>query len=171
MKKIIVITKRLLSISLVLILLLGVAGCMFRKSKAEAAIEYMENKYDDTFTFTHYMAGDPKSYVILKSEKFPDANVQVNGYSLKDGEYEFWDNYVYCKYEDETRDFLENFFECVFECEVKINYDIGYGYISKDDLTDNTTFDEFIHSTTYGIVFTVLVSDKCQFKKMKLKVV
>ena len=158
--------RRAAAIMLVLAMLFGMTGCrLFRKSKAEQAVEYMNAKYDDEFTFKSYASGDSRSYVFLSSKKFPDANIQVNGDKQKDGSYQFWDNYLYCKYENQTRDFFKKFLEEVFQCEVYVDYDLGYGLIPKDDLNSETTFDEFIHSTTYGIVFTALVSDKCKFKK------
>ncbi len=151
--------RRLAAIMLVLAMLFGMTGCrLFRKSKAEQAVEYMNAKYDDEFTFKSYASGDSRSYVFLSSKKFPNANIQANCSRKKDGTcYDFIDNYVYCKYEDQTREFLQDFFEDVFECEVKVKYDIGTDF--NKDLTNGTTFDEFIHNSKVGII--VMVSNKC----------
>lgn len=160
MRKTFIIAKRLLSILLIFILMLGTVGCMFKQSqsKAEAAIEYMEEKYDDKFTFDGYPVGDSSSIVFLKSEKFPDANVQVNGNKLENGEYEFWDNYVDCKYENQTREFLKDFFESIFNCEVKVFPLEGMGVRLSNHFDDETTLDEFIHSPYNSLGDCVMVS-------------
>ena len=155
--------RRAAAIMLVLAMLFGMTGCrLFRKSKAEQAVEYMNAKYDDEFTFKSYASGDSRSYVFLSSKKFPDANIQANCSRKKDGTcYDFIDNYVYCKYEDQTREFLQKFFEEVFECEVKVDCNLnGSGTGLNKNFTNETTFDELVHDSQYSISGLIMVSDK-----------
>lgn len=66
---------------------------------------------------------------------------------------------MYCKYEDKTREFLQDFFEDVFECEIKVQYGIGGG-IPKNDFDDKTTFEKYLHDSQNCIGSNIMVSNK-----------
>ena len=159
MKKI-TLLKRIVLICLVLLFVMPITGCKKQPSKAEQAVAYMNAKYDDEFTFKYYAAGDSKSVAAVQSQKFPNAQeIQVRGNRRDDGTYEFWDNYVYFKYEEETKTFYKDFFEEVFQCEVTIRYSLrGIGNGLYKDFTNEMTFEEFIHN--HKVFIELSVSDE-----------
>jgi hypothetical protein len=101
---------------------LALSGCsIFSRKPAysiQDAIAYMENRYDDTFTYLedyddHQPTGG--SYdLYLKSKKFPDQKVYLRIIRSGDG-FRYVDNYIAVKYYDETRDAIEEIATSVYE--------------------------------------------------------
>ena len=158
--------KRIVLICLVLLFVMPITGCKKQPSKADQAVAYMNAKYDDEFTFKYYPVGDSRSYAFLSSKKFPDANVQVAGEKRDDGTYKFWDNYVYFKYEEETKTFYKDFFEEVFQCEIEVEYRLQYssGTNLRKDFTDEMTFNEFIHNHDVSFYKVLVLDEKYRYK-------
>ncbi|MBO4495980.1 MAG: hypothetical protein J5752_09015 [Clostridiales bacterium] len=100
---------------------LALSGCsIFSKKPAYSvkdAIAYMEDRYDDTFTYLedyddHQPTGG--SYdLYLKSKKFPDEKVYLRIIRSGDG-FRYVDNYIAIKYCDETREAIEEIATTVY---------------------------------------------------------
>lgn len=154
MRKNFIIAKQLLSILLAFVLLLGATGCMFKESKEEQAIEYMNNKYDDTFTFDGYAGGDSSFLLLMKCNKFPDETIYVTPNKDENGNYVFSDNYLFLKYKKEATEEIQNMLEYVFNCDVKLTLSGGDG-----NLSGETSFEDFISSYQSGIFVSAIVSN------------
>ena len=158
---------------ILLVCLGGCAGNLFGASGSsgdatEKMIAYLDNKYDDTFTYSEPFGGGigaTTKQIYVKSKKFPKANVWAE-YSDEDGKEVFSDNYVSVKYEDNVRSLLQHMLNSVAGCDVLLWYDIG----SKgwpNHFTDKTTLSEYISSVDAGIGFVAVVPDTYVLDKEK----
>lgn len=99
--------KKAVSLILMLVILLGGSGCMFIRNLRQEMLDYMNEKYDDTFTFVEETGGGVSSRrnnILVSSERFPNARILVSHYQKTDTEEErFSDNYIAFVYEEEVR--------------------------------------------------------------------
>lgn len=151
--------KKIISILCILILVLGVSGCMNRNSNIQnKMISYINEKYDDSFEFLAPYGGGigaKNKQILVKSNKMPSAQIWVACY--EDGE--FSDNYVDYKYEELTREYLKEYLSQIFDCDVKIQYSVSLKG-SRNAFDDNTSFEEYIVSDESNITINVVVSEE-----------
>ncbi len=142
------------------ILMTGVTGCMSNESYVDKMVAYMNEKYDDTFEYSAPYGGGPgatSTQIVVKSEKYPDAQIWVEYYT-EDGKDIFADNYVSYKYEEQTRDVLQKLLTDVFQSDVKLRYTVGTKGVL-NNFTDNTTFDEYASDSASRIGFRAFIFD------------
>lgn len=114
--------KTILSIFLVVIIAIGVTGCM--KNNSKSFVSYLENKYpNDNFEFDHFQGGtlfggDRLKEAKCKSEKLSEEIYVV--YDSVDNEYS--DNYLDVKYSNDTDNAVNNILKDVFPNE-KFTFD------------------------------------------------
>lgn len=146
---------------MMIFLLTGVTGCMNNKeSVVDKMVAYMNEKYDDHFEYSAPFGGGPdatSTQIIVTSEKCPEAEIWVEYYTRDSNEI-FADNYVSYKYEEQTRNALQNLLEDVFDSEIKLRYGVG-SKGSVNDFTNNTSFNEFISNPASYVRFSAFVFD------------
>ena len=153
---------------MMIFLLTGVTGCMNNKeSVVDKMVSYMNEKYDDHFEYSAPFGGGPdatSTHIIVSSEKYPEAEIWVEYYT-KDSNEIFADNYVSYKYEEQTRNALQNLLEDVFDSEIKLRYGVG-SKGSVNDFTNNTSFkqcnldgSEILNINSNGVT----IFDECSF--------
>lgn len=160
--------KKIICIITSLIMIIGACGCMnsfdgggnSKNDKVDMMINYINEKYqDDTFEFVSMSGGHIGSNVtkiLVSSEKFPESEIRVICTSV-DGVDTFTDTYLNIKFEEETREYIEDIFEKQFgdNCYIK--------YIPDDlsctiDGSELTTFEEYIKEESSHIYFSAVVS-------------
>lgn len=162
--------KRQLSLLLItLIIIIGVCGCMSTNDTNRAekikdlALNYLNDKYDDTFKPQGYSNGDwayEYSSVSFISEKYADSvEVQVT----KSGDdYLFEDDYYKLTMKEETEKYFEKLVERNgYEVEVKVDFS---GTEMPTDLDSNSTFTELTETgkcniEVYFISLSVFTDD------------
>ena len=83
---------------------IALSGC--GGSNKQSITEYINNKYDDTFTYveTSFVSLDGNVInVMYSSEKYPDDEVYVHWSEKKDGAEKFTDNYMAIVLNDEAK--------------------------------------------------------------------
>jgi len=131
---------------------------MKNESTVDKMVDYMNTKYSDHFEYYAPFGGGPgltSNEIIVKSEKFPDAEIVV-AYYVQDGEDVFIDQYIDYKYEQQTRELLQKLLEEAFECDVFLSFGVG-GTGAKNNFTDTTTFKEYISSKESYLGFNAIV--------------
>ena len=151
--------KKVISVLLVVFLLIGACGCGMRKeSKQEKMLAYINEKYDDTFTFKRVFGGSVGSdtkKIIVSSEKFPEKDIYVIC-SYPDGSEKLSDNYLGVKFEKDTNNALS---DAVYNC-FGPNYYLQYfpnNLACTNNGSNNTTFDEYIAEKSSYVSFIAAV--------------
>lgn len=132
---------------------------MSKESTTEKMVAHMNDKYDDHFEFSAPFGGGPGAatkQIIVKSELFPDAQIWVE-YYVQDGKDVFVDNYLDYKFEQQTRDVLQELLEDVFDGGVILSYNVGTA-VTPNTFSDATTFKEYSSSPESNIGFNAVVS-------------
>ena len=134
-----------------------------KKSKftTDEILQYMEQKYDENFTYVKPKDADqPGAYslsVFLKNEKYPERLILAECRLTEvNGEKSFSDNYCSIMYEDQTRELFTQISKSVFP-DSKTRY-----IVEKNISTSNTEgtvdpFEKFLSSESSCLSFTVLV--------------
>lgn len=136
----------------------GEAGKCARINKQ--MVEYMNQKYDDTFTLVEISYQIPEGenggimQIYVSSEKYPDARICV---VHNPGKGTYWDNYLVFKYEQETRAELEEILEEVFPGRYILSYDLSHKAFAMQYSTNDMTFEEFIAEPSSYIEFQAVV--------------
>ncbi len=154
---------------LTIILMLGVSGCMNNKEKKveipknninDNMIEYMNQKYDDTFEYLRPFGGSVGSsskQIIVTSKKYPNMEIWVEcDYSSDNIKY--YDNYLDKKYEEETRDYLKNLLEDIFKCDIEITYNVDEGG-TRGSNAGELSFEEYIDENANALIFRADVKE------------
>lgn len=153
-------TSKVIFVCMMIIFMMGATGCMKKESAADKMVAYMNEKYDDHFEYYAPFGGGPgatTTQIIVKSVKFPDAEIWVEYYTGEGGDV-FADNYVSYKYEEQTRETLQELLNDVFHEDVKLRYSVGTnGTIN--DFTNETTFEEYASNPASFIGFRAFVLD------------
>lgn len=152
--------KTILLFSLAIFMMTGVCGCMNNKLSTghQKMMDYINQKYDDTFTFVSVYGGSPGSEIHkiwVSSEAYPDRLISVMGYE-ENGSLLFCDNYLSVKYETQTIELLHSIFDR-YGKEVKILYQASNLACTKGGSND-TTFAEYIAERSSMIDFTAIIS-------------
>lgn len=157
------ILKNIFVIFLIVILLIGATGCMQKNNKKidrKTLITYMENKYDDNFTYVGSYGGslDGSSMnLLLKSEKLNGEEVKICYYENSKGAF-YADNYMKKKYSKQTVEKFSDIVKPIFGTEVLITIATDTGVVNQ--FTKDTTFEEFIQSTESNIRLILMVSPR-----------
>lgn len=164
--------KKISILILTVILMIGVSGCMninkqenefkgINKSKTvhEKMVAYMNERYDDTFTFNAPFGGSvgiDSTQITVKSEKYPNEKIWVE-YVVENGEEYYYDNYIDYKYENETREYLLEIMREIFDgSNVVVKYDVDSGG-TKNEYDESTTFNQYIKGESTPIVFSAYI--------------
>ena len=147
-----------LMIGLFGIILAGAFGCTMNKNAIyQKMVSYISNKYNDSFEFVTSYGGRPGSSfhsIYVKSKQYPNAFISVSCNEVN-GDDVFFDNYLAVKYEEQTRELLNNIMNG-YGTEILLFYNAG-NYAYTENGTENTTFEEFIREKTSSIIFTALI--------------
>lgn len=125
-------------------------GCFFfqrgPKYSIPDAIKFMEERYDDTFTYLEdYDDHQPTgaSYdLYLKSKKYPDQKVYIRIIRNGDG-FRYVDNYISVQYYEETRNALEEIARSVFGENFNLIYKLGTSSAQGSTYDPDMTLEEY----------------------------
>ena len=140
---------------------MGVTGCMRRESLADQMVNYMNEKYEDRFTYSAPFGGGTGGsarQILVTSEKYPDAEIVVT-YSSEAESYS--DNYVEHKYEQQTYELLEEVLSGAVQTEVLLTYEVGY-HGTTDNFSEETTFEEYVSDFDALIQFIAVIKEDCE---------
>ena len=151
--------KKVLCVSLSIFILFGVCGCMKYKNKSvtDAALEYMEKKYGEPFT---YAAPWGESYsgthqLMVTCESLTGrVLVEIENYR-EEGEV-FRDNYIAVKYAQETLDLFQSYVDQEFG-EGRVFYEVNPRGLS-EDLPADATLEEYLADSRAPLAKFVEVS-------------
>lgn len=146
MKKI----KILLSVLLILIITFGGAGCMLQRNSRNhyGMVEYLNDKYDDTFEFYEVyggtlFGGDSQKKILCTSEKFPNTFIRVI-YDTNTKIY--YDNYIPIKYVKQLDELTNKILAKAFP-QNDYYYDSFEKFVADSgckNMPADTTFEEYI---------------------------
>lgn len=155
--------KKVLLWSVILIMLIGVSGCMSKGNDAIGKmLEHMNEKYDDQFTYNRPYGGGPSAKskkIICSSEKFPDKDIWVMYQEDADGNVLIFDNYMGVKFEQQTRNLLNQTLTKVFGSEYKLFYTVNLQAATKG-ASNEMTFEEYIKEPSSSIGIVVIVKQR-----------
>ena len=152
---------KVMTLFFTLILLLGVTGCMKKESLVEKMISHMNEKYNDHFEYIAPFgggAGTTSTQILVKSQKFPDAQIWVE-YRDDAKNLVFIDNYVSYKYEEQVRKMLADMLAEVFGENVKFHYCVPSKGVP-NNFDEDTTLMEFCGSNDAQLTFNAVVSSE-----------
>jgi len=164
--------KKISILILSVILMMGVSGCMntgrnekenigINKAKTihEKMLAYMNERYDDTFTFDSSFGGSvgiDSTQITVKSDKYPDEKIWVE-YVVENGEEYYYDNYIDYKYENETKEYLLAIMCEVFNgSDVVVEYNVDSGG-TRNEYDKSITFEQYIKGESTPIVFSAYI--------------
>lgn len=144
--------KRMITVTMLLLVLsLGVTGCVHKKPKQGnrgqnsnvGALEYMEQKYGEKFEYVqpwgNSMSGDHELIVACESLAGREIVVKISNY--KEENRVFQDNYLAVKYCEETVDFLGQCANEIFG-ESRVYYNVAHKALSAG-LSADASFEEY----------------------------
>jgi len=156
---------------LLLIAAILLTGCIRPKNAVKKMIEYLTGRYDDTFTYYAPFGGNISStstQAIFTCEKLPGAKIWAMCW-MEGEEYRFHDNYVWYKYESQTKDLFEEITASAFGCEALVDYSI-MDMISNDSFTNETTFEEFMASpNSFHTILAVVSYDRPEMSREQIE--
>lgn len=133
----------------IIILMLGVTGCMSnRLNEAEAlrekASNYLETQYQDHFRAINYSAKSwayPYARIIFTSEHFANAEVEVRAYLNEDGSYRFVENYYQLSFYEDALRYLKGKIQEIEPLTIKLRFPSD---VWSDELGDASMFAEWL---------------------------
>lgn len=140
---------KIICLFLVIILNLGVCGCMVNNKKIKAenmrdnAFDYLNTNYEDTFTEKGYSSSNwayDYSTVTFSSEKYDDALVEVRIYKNKDGSYTFRDDYFHLYMQNDAELYFTEFLNEINPLTIKVRFP---NTIWSDELDGASSFNEW----------------------------
>lgn len=150
--------RRCLVLILSLGILLGVSGCMGKKDVNDVALEQMERKYGEKFTYEGPF-GDSMSGTrqLLVSCASLDGLVLVEVENFRKGPEIYRDNYFAVRYREETETFLRQCAEEEFG-EVKVSYIVRQIALS-EDLPADASFEQYLAGGGVPLSFYIGVKE------------
>lgn len=152
--------KKAVLFFIVVLLVIGVCGCdMKRESKQDIMLNYINEKYDDTFTFKSVFGGSAGSNtkkIIVTSGKFPGEDVYVVCTEI-DGIQTFTDNYLGVKFANKTKETLSAQIEQCFGKNFYLSY-IPANLACTENGSDQTTFEQYVAEESSFISFEAIVT-------------
>jgi len=146
------------------LLITALSGCGNSKRPKNAVkemIKYLSAKYGDSFEYYAPFGGTPSStttQALFSCEGLPGAQIWAMCY-MEEGEYKFRDDYLWHKYEPQTRALFEEIANAAFGCETTVDYSIGTKCYN-EAFTGETTFEEFIATPHAYHFFIAVVSNE-----------
>lgn len=153
----------LLLITILLAITINLCACHSEVKHEEferAALKYMENRYGLEFEIVEALAdmnfGIPYGYK-MRTESLPDDTIWMQS-ANRDKPFnteKFWDNYLYLKYKQEFKEYLEECVYAVFDKDdALVFYDVGpyAGMVDVDGDADFETVLKEGHPVVYGYV-------------------
>ncbi len=125
---------------------------------AERMVSYINDKYDDNFTYIGPCGGYLGSSIhkiFVSSEKFPNRDVTVIC-NLIDGKELYSDNYIGVKFENKTKELIRKTLVSCFGNSVFLCYAVDLTASYKDS-NDDTTFEDYIGDPSSAINFTAII--------------
>lgn len=156
--------KKLIIAILAVLFMMGACTNMrlrdfFGNSLQDKMMNYINEKYDDSFTFLNTYGGRIGAdyhKIIVSSEKYPNKEIVVTCYVSDDGE-TYSDNYLSIKYEDDTRACIEEMIKSLYGENCFIYYRPNL-LSMPSGASNDMSFDEYIGKATSGISFTAIVN-------------
>lgn len=156
--------KKIAILSLAMLVGSSMYGCFFNaedNSRSDRMVEYINDKYDDEFTFESVYGGHVGSdnhKIIVSSEKFPGEEIIVFCDASGDEEV-YSDNYLGIKFEEQTAELISDTLSEAFGEDPFIYY-FPSDYSMTSGASDDTSFEEYISSPSSGIDFIAIVNCK-----------
>lgn len=158
--------KKISILFIIIALMIGVSGCMDSnviqenrkwdnpKNIHEKMVAYMNEKYNDIFTFDSVFGGsvgEKSTQITVKSKKFPNEKIWVE-FLIEDGIEKYYDNYIDYKFEAQTKEYLTELMQSMFGSNVTVEYGVDSGG-TRNSYDDSTSFEEYIKGDSNPIVF------------------
>lgn len=131
----------------------------------EQMIEYMQKKYNDSFTYVDSFDGGfdkDKKDIVVSSEKVP-GDIYV-GYRNENGVERYSDNYTQLRFEAETKNVVETLLGEVIEAEMIVTHQIKRSY---NHFSGSTTLEEFLKSDAANVCFYAVVSPEYEMADLE----
>lgn len=136
--------KRIAALSCVLgFVILALAGCSSGPSSNDLAIQYMEEKYGESFTYASAWGNSlyGNHELLVSCDSLPElVLVEIEDYRSEDRV--FRDNYLAVKYADQTQQFIQDSANAVFGY-AKVHYHVTRTGLS-ETLPTNVSFEEYL---------------------------
>ena len=154
-------TRKILSIIFIIIILIGVSGCMKKQNKTSVKEEvenYMKEKYNEEFKVVGGGTeswNDPFAEIYVLSEKFPNATIMVR--RARDGSH-IMDNYMGFLLKSEIEQIMSEIVSEIYP-ESKVFYST-YG-TPRAGITKDMNAEEYLkYLSEYGVFsLTICISD------------
>lgn len=161
----ITIIKKAVSFLLVIFLMIGACGCMWKKTEIDAnenivnnMVRYMNDKYaDDTFVYKCPFGGGAGAYtktIIVSSKKYPDKDIYVR-YSFNDGD-NYSDNYLGVKYASQTELAIKRVLDSIISYDYLLFYEADR--FACPNGSGTLSFEKYVANDASCIGFTVVVN-------------
>ena len=134
---------------------------------AHMMLEYMHQKYDDTFEFyglSGYGGSSDGLEMHVTSQKYPGEKIWVS-YSNFEGTEDFFDSYVYVRYKEQAEELVKSIFREFLGCEVFFLYSTRERNFAVNDFNDSTTFEEYVSDIKAHLSFLAIVSPEYELDK------
>lgn len=144
---------------------LGVSGCRTEKGEEQSKmkgqehiLEYMENKYDQEFTYKGYQSNN-REYVEILAEcsELPGDSILVYASRGENGEWTYKDNYMAYYYHDEVEASVRKILQKIYGEDVKVSVHIQNTALS-DEITPESTIEEFTGFADNGLTTYIAVN-------------
>lgn len=140
------------------VIMTTLSSCTKNKLSVDDCLSYMNEKYNSEFTYIEDDRADQTAKtlkIFVQNESYPDGNIFVEEELTNDG-IRFHDNYIAVKYQQETKELLEEIASGQFgEC--RVIYTANASLFQPDEYDNSTTFEEFISHKTSKIYASVLL--------------
>ena len=151
-------------------MLTGAIGCEMKENALyKYMVSHMKETYDDTFEFvTSYggSAGSSIHSIYVRSERYPQTLVSVNCIITK-GKDLFYDNYLAVKYEEQTRNLLNQIMKN-YGTEILLFY-VPANQAYYENGSDSISFGEFLQEKSSSITYTVLVKNNYSLDQERIE--
>jgi len=152
--------KKTLAFFLILTLMIGACGCnMKNQDKINRMLLYMNTKYsEDAFDFKCMDGGNlgsNETKILVTSRNYPQKWIRVTCTTLN-GEEIYTDTYLNVKYEEQTREYIEEKLVGLFGENIYLTFEAG-DVASKNNDSSEATFAQYLKSEDTYIFFEALV--------------
>jgi len=162
---------RIIYIFALVIIILGGGGCdmdkaigtsTWRKSLNDRMVAYMNERYDDTFTFEILLnIGRETRKISVLSKKFPEDKIRVLYWKTDEGEF-FNDDYHHFLFKQQTITKLNEVLTEAFEHDFKMFYNSNI-YVGIITMPADITFKEYIANKSSQINFNAVLAPGYDF--------
>jgi hypothetical protein len=155
--------KRRLLVLLLIITILGIAGCTSRDrpKNIDEILESMENKYGEKFEYIYSLedsAAEGTSAYLVKCDSLPGKDILVNVTNSENGSYSYTDNYIDHFFEKDLLDRINEACSAVYG-NFKVFYDASNSHLSEETELP-TSFEEYMSSRKTKVVITIILNEE-----------